>query len=229
MTTELSQAAQSFFNTDEGKQAILPATAGVEYLYIDVVDFTGQNVDNLFGDKYVIVYVIKDLDPQSDQQLRDTYYQKGILSSLFYPKHVQDKLIEAHGTLKMYASKLNGMTASTFDYNLLNEDDKIEYVEFEESTNYFANSLEARDIMWKPLTEQDIAELKEYANNVVDENIPKLFQVETSRERPYAVNVFNDSVSSFMCSYSTYEECKQVIERIHADKVKTLTSEMAFI
>lgn len=228
--TNITKAAQDFFNTDNGATALLPETPGVEYLDIDIVDFTGLDVANLFDDKYVAVYIIKDTEPQSDEDIKDMYYLRGVSTSLFYPDHIQDKLQAHYGEQLQYMNNSIGKLISVFDYDLLSDEDKTQYVVYDDkTTNYHANTAAACEKMWEPLTSDEIDELVVYTKGVVDENLEQLLRMETSVERPYAVNVFNDSIASFMCSYATYEECTQLLERIHVGKIKTVSSEMAFI
>lgn len=226
----ITQAAQEFFKTEEGSTALLPDTPGVDYLDIDIVDFTNLQVTNLFDNKYVAVYIIKDVTPQSDEELKESYYLKGVSSSVFYPDHIREKLTAFHGEQSQYINNRIGKLISLFDYELLNDNDKAAYVEYDDkTTDYHANTVAACEKMWEPLTSEEINELISYAKSVVDDNLEKLFRAETSVERPYAVNVFNDSVASFIRTFATYEECKQLLEKIHSDKITAVTREMAFI
>jgi hypothetical protein len=226
----ITKAAQDFFDTEEGSSALLPDTCGVDYLDIDIVDFTDQDVSNLFGGKYVAVYIIKDTAPQSDETLKRSYYDKGINSSLFYPEHIREKLKSHYGEQVQYINNGLGKLISLFDYELLSDEDKAECIEYEDkTTNYTVHSTTSLEKMWDPLTSEEIKDILTFTRDVVDQNIEKLFRMETSIERPYAVNVFNDSMSSFMMTFATYEECQQLLEKIHTDKIKTLTNDMAFL
>jgi hypothetical protein len=228
--TNITKAAQDFIKTDAGKLAILPETPGVDYLDIDIVDFTGQNVTNLFDDKYVFVYIIKDLEAKNDEDLRLSYYTKGLNSSLFYPDEIRDKLKAHYGEIPVYVNKKVSSLTSMFDYEMLDESEKSNYDEYDEKTSeYFTNSTDALEKMWEPLTSEEISKIMIYTRDVVDTNIDQLFSMETSESRPYAVNVFNDSVASFIRTFPTHEECTALLARIHTDKIKVVSEEMAFI
>lgn len=226
----ITAAAKTFFETLEGTAAIMPETEGVEYLDIDVVDFTDQNISNLFGDKYVITYIIKDLNPKTDDALTEQYYERCIGSSLFYPDHIKVKLAEHYGKKHWYMHKDSGMFISVFDYDAIEDEAELAQFELydEMTTDYAASSPKARKQMWEPLTQEEIDIAINHAKETVRPNIPLMQMMETSTNRPYSVHVFNNTISSFMRSFATYEECTDLVERIRTEKMKVVSAEMAF-
>lgn len=222
----ITAEAKAFLETEEGNSIVNLEIPGIEYLDIDIVDFSDQNVTNLFDDKYVVVYIIKDLDTKSVETLKQSYYERSTLSSSFYPQEINDKLKAHYGPLQVFTNK-QGESILKFDRDLL--DYKREYKETKETSElYIVNSVQARDVLWEPLTSEDRDSIIAYAHATVDGNLEKLLAMETTDEKPYAVNVFNDSVTSFISTYSTYEECKQLLERIHSNKIETVGKEMVF-
>jgi hypothetical protein len=229
----ISIAAKEFFETIEGTVAVMPETDGIEYLDIDVIEFTDQHVSNLFGDRYVIVYIIKDLDPKTDDELTESYYERSIGTSIFYPDHIKDKLFDHYGEQPLYIHKDTGMFISAFDYDAIDEDDDAERAKFdlyeEKTTDYAASTPQARKVMWEPLTPEEIEKAIEHAKTAVTPNLKLIQMMETSTDRPYSVNVFNNTISSFARTFATYEECVDLVNRIHIDKMAVVSAEMAFM
>ena len=226
----ITAEAKEFFGTIEGSVAVMPDTEGVEYLDIDVIDFTDQKISNLFGGRYIIVYIIKDLDPKTDDVLTEQYYERCIGSSMFYPDQIKDKLTKHYGEKHWYMHKDTGRFLSVFDYDAIEDDAELAQFEVydEMTTDYAAISPKARKQLWEPLTPEEIDIAVKHAKEMVSPNIPLMQMMETSTDRPYSVNVFNNTISSFMRTFATYEECTDLVERIRTEKMKVVSAEMAF-
>lgn len=225
----ITESAQQFLNQGDQNQILTPADyEGIEHLLFDLVDFSDQEVKFLIDEKYIIVYIIRDTNPRTWEECKQVYTDKCLGSSTLYPDSIRQKLVSIFGEQKLYTHINTGEIVTSFDWETnksdFNEDDFI--LSPNTTLDYACVSKEARDMMWSKLSEDEIKELTENVVGRIEESFNDLIKIETCVERPYSVHVFNETSDSFTRVYETYEQCLELVENIHSNKLEALIDNM---
>lgn len=225
----ITEAAQQFLNHGEQNQVLSPIDYdGAEHLLFDIVDFSDQKVKFLIDDKYVIVYVVRDTGPGNWEDVKQNYTDKCLGTSALYPEEIRKKLIKKYGKQPIYKHLGTGEIVTSFDWDTHKDEfDKSQFeVKPNATSDYACASKEARDMLWSSLTDEEIAKIHSRVVDRISDSLNELMQIETCVERPYSVHVFNETSDSFTRVFETYEQCLELIEDIHTNKLTVLLNSM---
>lgn len=225
----ITEAAQKFLSQDEQNQILTPANYdGVEHLLFDVVDFSDQDVKFLIDGKYVIIYVIRDVQPRLWEECKQLYIDKCLGTSTLYSDEIRQKLVNEFGEQKLYTHVVTGEIVTSFDWETHKSDfNETDFMLSPNTTvDYACASKEARDMLWSKLTEDEIKQVKDEVISKIEGSYDDLMKIETCVERPYSVHVFNETSDSFTKVYATYEQCLELVEQIQTNKLNALLENM---